>query len=189
MPKPKPVNWQLIENQDETYEFVGELLGKYHNGDKDIGGVNFVLMWRHNVKMDADNYVVLSDITKSSDQARELRPHDVIIGINKDTWSVLDATQRAVVIDSQLERLAVCLDKGGDPKEDDQSRTIYRLRRLEVMDEATLQRRHGMTMQDVQEYIYDQLNTGGAEEGSYVAEQFAEDNIPADEKSFTETAS
>jgi hypothetical protein len=178
MAKPKPVNWQLIENGDELYGFVQDLIDKFHGSDKDIGGVgiNFVLMWRHNVKMDADGYVVLADVTKSSDQNRELRPHDVIIGINKDAWSVLDAQQQSVVIDAQLERIAVCLDKDDNPKEDDRSRTVFRLRRIEVMDEPTLDRRHGMTLKQVQEYIHDQFETGGAEEGSHVAEVLSGDD-------------
>lgn len=177
MPKPKPVNWQIIENDEELYDFVQELIDKYHGGDKDIGGVgiNFVLMWKHNVKQDQDDYIVLADVTKSSDQARELRPHDVVIGINKVAWELLDATQRRVVIDSQLERIAVCLDKNDDPREDDRSRNIFRLRRLEVLDDHTMQRRHQMTIHEVQDFIHDKFNTGDAEEGSYVAEQLAED--------------
>ena len=179
--KPKPVNWQLIENNPELYNFVSTIIEKYHSGDKDIGDVNFVLIWRHNVKMDQDGYVVLATITKSSDQNRELRPHDVIIGINKDAWSIMDEQHQTVVIDAQLERLAVCLDKDGNPKEDDRSRTCYRLRRVEGLDEATLQRRHGMTMKEVQDFIYDKFKTAGAEEGSYVADQLSEDEAPIDE--------
>jgi len=176
MAKPKPVNWQLIEDQ-ELYTFVGELIEKFHGSDKDIGGVglNFVLMWRHNVKMDQDGYVVLADVTKSSDQNRELRPHDVIIGVNKDAWSVMDARQRTVVIDSQLERIAVCLDKDGNPKEDDRGRTLFRLRRVETIDDHTFARRHAHTMREVQEFIHDQFAKAGAEEGSYVAEQLEDD--------------
>lgn len=172
MAKPKPVNWQLI-NDDHLYEFVNDIIERYHGGDKEIGGVglNFVLMWRHNVKMDQDGYLVLADVTKSSDQYRELRPHDIIIGINKDAWSVLDTQQKKVVIDSQLERIAVCLDKDDEPKEDDRGRTVFRLRRVEVIDDQTLNKRHNMNMKEVQDFIYDQFKKAGAEEGSYIAEQ------------------
>lgn len=174
MPKPKPVNWQLIDNDDELYDFVGDLIDKYHGGDRDLEGLNFVVMWKHNVKQDQDGYIVLADVTKSSDQARELRPHDVVIGINKDAWSVLEVDQRRVVIDCQLERIAVCVDKEGDPKEDDRSRRMYRLRRLEVLDDQTMQRRHSMTIHEVQQFVFDKFNTGDAEDGSYVAEQLAQ---------------
>ena len=173
MPKPKLVNWQIIE-ETELYDQVGDLIQQYHGSDRGIEGVNFILMWRLNVKMDQDDYVLLTDITRSPDKMRELRPHDVVIGINKDAWSFLDEAQQAVVLDAQLERIAVCLDKEDNPKEDDRSRTVYRLRRPEVLDEATLQRRHGMTMQNVQEFIRDKFSTGDAEEGSYIAEQLAD---------------
>lgn len=177
--KPKPVNWQLIDDPD-LYDFTQDLIDKYHGGDKDINGVNFVIMWRHNVKQDQDGYILLADVSKSSDKMRELRPHDVVIGINKDAWSLLDDAQKAVVIDCQLERIAVCVDKSGEPKEDDRSRNIYRLRRLEVLDDHTMKRRHGITIHDVQEFVFDKFNVGDAEEGSYVAEQLAEENPRTD---------
>lgn len=168
MAKPKPVNWGIIDDP-ELYNFVNGIIEKFHGGEKGIEGVNFVLMWRYNVKTDQDGYILLSSVSKSSDQVRELRPHDVIIGINKDAWSILDDAQKRVVIDSQLERIAVCVDKQGEPREDDQSRTIYRLRRTEVLDEPTLKRRHGLTLQEVQEFVYNKFEEAGAEEGSYVA--------------------
>lgn len=190
MAKPKPVNWELINanhgvtptiddgGDTNIHNLVQELIDKYHSSVNQIGsdniGLNFVLMWRLNVKMDADGYVVLADVTKSSDQNRELYPHDVIIGINKDAWSVLDVQQRKVVIDAQLERIAVCLDKDDNPKEDDRNRVLFRLRRIEVMDESTLLRRHGKTLKEVQDYIQKQFETGGAEDGSYVAETLSE---------------
>ena len=174
MAKPKPVNWQLIEER-ELYEMTQELITKFHGGkgDHNIEDVNCILMWRHNVKQDQDGYILLADVSKSSDKMRELRPHDVVIGINKDAWSILDEDQKKVVIDSQLERIAICVDKEGEPKEDDQSRFLYRLRRLEVIDDHTMSRRHNMTINDVQQYVFDKFNTGNAEEGSYVAEQLA----------------
>lgn len=169
MTKPKPVNWGIIDDQD-LYEFVNDLIEKYHGGENGIEGVNFVLMWRYNVKTDQDGYILLSSVSKSSDQVRELRPHDIIIGINKTAWHTLDDAQKRVVIDSQLERIAICVDKNGNPREDDQSRTIYRLRRQEVLDESTLKRRHGFTLQEVQEFVYNKLEEAGAEEGSYIAD-------------------
>jgi hypothetical protein len=167
MSKPKPVNWGLIEDSD-LYKMVQDLIEQYHGGEKGIVGVNFVLMWRYNIKIDPDGYVLLASITKSSDQVRELRPHDVIIGINKDAWGVLNDTHKKVVIDSQLERIAVCFDKSDKIKEDDLGRVIYRLRKSQVVDEGTLKRRHGLSLLEVQDYIHSQF-VKEAEEGSYVA--------------------
>lgn len=175
MSKPKPVNWELIEDTD-LYAFVHDLLAKYHRGndEADLTNLSPVLMWRHNLKPDQDGYILLSDITKSSDKARELRPHDVIIGINRDAWEFLDDAQKSVVIDSQLERVAICLDKDGNIKEDDQSRMIYRLRRNEVLDDATMLRRHGKTLSEVRQFVFDKLNEGQVEKNSYVDNQIKE---------------
>lgn len=182
MAKPKPVNWEIIE-EPELYNFVEELISKYHGGDEaSIEGVNYVIMWRHNVKQDQDNYILLADVSKSSDKMRELRPHDVVIGINKDAWSILDEDQKRVVIDSQLERIAVCVDKNDDPKEDDRSRHLYRLRRLEVIDDHTMRRRHNMTIHDVQEFVFCKFNIGDAEEGSYVADRLSDEKAEKTEK-------
>lgn len=172
MSKQKPVNWELIEDND-LYTFVQELVEKYHDGKNSIVGINFVLMWRHNVKIDQDDYLLLADITKSSDKVRELRPHDVIIGINKTAWNLMELHQKEAVIDAQLERIAECLDKEGNQKEDDQGRPLYRLRRPEVIDEQTIQRRHNTTIQAIQEFVIQKIKTAGAESGSYVANALA----------------
>jgi len=163
MAKPKPVNWQLIEDQ-QLYQFVQDIIDKHHSGSKNIQGINFVLMWKHNIRQDKDEYIVLADITKSADKYRELRPHDIIIGINKKAWQFLDENQQAALIDTQLERVAVSLDKEGNPKEDDYARTIYRLKRSEVIDNETISRRHGSNIEEIQEYIRSQIKNGGAEE-------------------------
>ena len=77
LPKPKLVNWGLIEYDDELYEFVNNIIKKYHGGENGIENVSVVLMWKYNVKPDQDGYIVLANITKSSDQVRELRPHEI----------------------------------------------------------------------------------------------------------------
>lgn len=170
MSKPKPVNWQLIENttrQDAgIYELVNNLKTQFHGGDRELSDLNFVLMWKHNIRPDQDGYIVIADVSKSSDKMRELRPHDVIIGINKIAWDLLDENQKKVVIDTQLERVVLCLDKEGNPKEDDKYRRIYRLKRPEVVDSENIVRRHGLTMSQVQDYVFNQLS-GDFDTNSY----------------------
>jgi hypothetical protein len=180
MSKPKPVNWELIEST-ELYTLVSDLISKYHRGqgESDLTSLSFVLMWRHNIKPDRDNYIVLSDVSKSSDKMRELRPHDVVIGINKDAWESMSNSDKCVVIDSQLERVAVCLDKEGNPKEDEQSRIIYRLRRQEALTgladgrahDDTMTRRHGKTLSEVHQSVLDKLFADKIEQNSYVDTQ------------------
>lgn len=172
MSKQKPVNWELISD-NALYTFVQELIEKYHDGKNSIVGINFVLMWRFNVKADQDDYLLLADITKSSDKVRELRPHDVIIGINKTAWDLIGQNQKEAVIDAQLERIAECLDKEGNQKEDEQGRPLYRLRRPEVIDEQTIQRRHNTTIQEIQEFVLQKMKTAGADAGSYIANALA----------------
>lgn len=171
MTKPKLVNWELIEDS-EIYDLVNDLIQKYHSGgETNISNLCYVLMWKHNIKPDQDGFVRLATISKSNDQIRELRPHDVIIGINKYIWEILNDNQKMAVLDSQLERVAVSIDKKTKIiKEDDRGRTIYRLRRPEVLDEQTLTRRHNTTLQAVQEFAYEKLQVAGAEKGSYIAE-------------------
>lgn len=165
----KPVNWRLIEHTEspEIYEFINDIIRKFHGGDSGIEGVNILLMWKYNNKPDQDGYITLASITKSSDQVRELLPHDFIMGINNEVWSTLDVQQRTVVVDSQLERIAICLDNKKDIKEDDRGRTVYRLKKQLAVDEEVIRRRHGMTLNEVQEFAYDKLYQV-AEPGSYV---------------------
>lgn len=180
MSKPKPVNWELIEST-ELYTFVSDLIMRYHRGqdEADLTNLSFVLMWRYNIKPDRDNYILLADVSKSSDKMRELRPHDVVISINKDAWESMSDSDKCVIIDSQLERVAVCLDKEGNPKEDEQSRTIYRLRRQEALTgladgrahDDTMTRRHGKTLAEVHKSVYDKLFGNEIERNSYADTQ------------------
>jgi len=159
MSKPKPVNWEMIDSSSPDngglYDLCETLIRQFHSGEKGIEGVNCFFMWRHNIKPDQDGFVYLADVTKSSDKVRELVPHDFIIGVNKLVWNLLDDKQKSILIDSQLERIAKCVDKDGNPKEDDKARQLYRLRRLEVLDDHTMHRRHAMTLNDVQQFAFD----------------------------------
>lgn len=171
MSKPKPVNWELIDNQsseaNDPYKLLDNIKNKYHSGPNKLNDLNIVLMWRHNVRPDQDGYILIADISKSSDKMRELRPHDVIIGINKAAWRLLSDDQKQVVLDTQLERVVICMDQADNPKEDDRSRLIYRLRRVEVLDDQTMKRRYNMTMSDVHEYVFNRLK-GDFAKNSYV---------------------
>jgi len=179
MSKPKPVNWELIKvNRDSPheclYEFVVQIINQYHDR---LNNLIVVLMWRYNVRPDPDGYMLLADITKSSDKMRELFEHDVVIGINKQAWQLLSDKQKRLLIDTQLERVVVCLDKDGKPKEDDRSRLIYRLKRMEVIDERIMLDRHNTTMDKVHEYVYNKMN-GQFETGSYADKIFGGEGTP-----------
>ena len=171
MTKPKPVNWELINNNDAIgkpiYELTDKLIKQYYSvGTTSLENLGIVIMWRHNVKPDIDGFLLLSDISKSPDKVRELMPHDMVIGVNKMAWDLLNDQQKAVVIDTQLDRVAVCLSKDGEPKEDDKFRLIYRLRRIELADDEKMLKRHGTTMANTQEYILEKM-LGAYEKGSY----------------------
>jgi len=176
MPKPKPVNWELLStaptvnrgDDNSIYDIVSRLIQQYYSGDKSgLSNLGVVIMWRHNVRPDQDGFIPIADISRSSDKMRELMPHDVIIGINKSAWRVLSESQKQLIIDAQLSRVVVCLDKDGNPKEDDRSRIIYRLKRMEVIDDRELSRRHNTSLEKVQEYVSSKIS-GDFSKGSYV---------------------
>lgn len=170
MPKPKPVNWELLNRGDDSsiYDIVGRLIKQYYSGDQSgLSNLGVIVMWRHNVRPDQDGFILIADISRSSDKMRELMPHDVIIGINKSAWRVLSESQQELAIDAQLSRVVVCHDKEGNPKEDDRSRIIYRLKRMEVIDDRELSRRHNTSLEKVQEYVSSKIS-GDFSKGSYV---------------------
>jgi hypothetical protein len=130
-------------------------------------------MWRTNWKINADKWLQQSDIQKSTDKARELREHDFIIGLNKETWSMLDDAQKRCVICYQLDRIAVKLDKNDDPCEDDRSRTVYRLRNDNSFEiEPQMQYRFHTTMKATIEHIVGRLDSA-AEDSSDVSTEIS----------------
>ena len=149
--KPKQVNWQYIDQNEgsEPYVILNDLMATYHG---DIQGAIILLMWRHNWKFDPENYIQLSDISKTADKYRELREHHFVIGLNKEIWEVLDDNQKKAIIDSQLDRIAVAMDKEGNPKEDDRSRIIYRLKRIEASAD-NISRRYNTTLREIIDHI------------------------------------
>ncbi len=172
MPKQKPVNWQLIEDP-KIYNQLQDLINKYHQGKNTINGVNIILMWKYNIKPDQDEYLQLADITKSPDKIRELRPHDIIIGLNKTAWELTTPAQQDTILDTQLERIAISTDKQDNPKEDDQGRTIYRLRKPQTTPNETIQKRHGTTTEEIMHQINQKLTplSQQAQPGSYIHTQ------------------
>lgn len=168
MAKPKQVNWELLysnDNDNAIYQLIYDLISKYHRNR--IENVNCLVMWRHNNKMDKDGYIFIADINKSSDKVRELREHDVIIGINKNVWEMLSLNEKNTVIDTLLERITVSQNKSGEPKEDDRSRVIFRLRKPEVICHDTIRRRHSDSISNIRDKIRDKLNENLPQEGSY----------------------
>lgn len=157
MSKPKPVNWSLISQEDDEYTMLSEILRLYH-GDLTELGVSIVLMWRTGWKIDADKYLVLADISKTADKYRELREHDFIIGLNRDSWGMIDEQQRIAVMDTQVSRIAISTNRDGDPKEDDRSRYIFRLKREQSLNQELLMARHGMTQDDVVDFVVSRID-------------------------------
>jgi len=154
--KPKPVNWSSVDDDSDVYEIMNNLLRMYHS-DLSEKSLVVVPMWRHGWKIDADRYLTLAEISKSPDKYRELREHDLILGVNKIAWSLLDQVQKEVVIGTQLARVAIATDKAGNVKEDDNSRTIFRLKREQSIDSELMIKRYGgvrcVTLTDVIEFV------------------------------------
>lgn len=154
MSKPKPVNWQIIESTSPVSDMILNLMEKYHS---EIEGVVIVPMWRHGLKLDPDGFIMLAEIYKSADKYRELREHDLILGINKQVWDLISDHEKYAVIDSQLERIALVTDKEGNPKEDDRSRQIYRIKKEQVVDNEKIFSRHGCNSQTILDYINEKM--------------------------------
>ncbi len=173
--KQKPVNWCIIgrdnvSDSDGLYEILDTLMEQYH---EDVQGAVIVIMWRYNLKIDADGYIQLADISKTADKYRELQEHDYILGINKDTWSMLDDSEKRTVIDSQLNRIAISADKDGEPREDDRGRIIYRTKKEQVTisdNESVLLRRHGHTITEIQDKVVSKMKWVGGDDKEPVPE-------------------
>ena len=174
--KPKAVNWDLITRETDSYDvykMLDDLMAKFH---QDIQGVIIVIMWRHNLKIDVDGHVQLADISRTADKYRELHEHDFILGLNKDTWSMLDDSEKRTVMDSQLNRIAISTDQDGEPKEDDRSRTVYRTKKEQVTladNESTLTRRHGHSMAEIQNKVASKMKWAEGDDKEPMPEEVA----------------
>jgi hypothetical protein len=152
---PKLAPYKLITRDNEAgrkmYELLDDLVTKHHD---EIINARIVLAWNRSWKPDADGRVYLGKCKKASELDRELAPYDFVIVLRQDFWEspMVKDEQRRALLDHELEHAAVKLDKNGEPCRDASDRVVYRIRKHDIEEFASIVARHGTYKRDLETF-------------------------------------
>jgi hypothetical protein len=132
MAKPKPVNYDVIEDDDkrphEAYRLLGQVRTKWH---PDMEDARIALAWRKRQKADKDGHLVLGRCVKISDLQKEFMPFDFVIVLNREVWEDSEFTKekKLALLDHEMCHATPLLDEStGEHKSDEKERLCYRTR-------------------------------------------------------------
>jgi len=146
--KRKRVTVKLLERKHagkitEPYRIMESLIAKHHSH---LGDAKMAIAWRFGWKADADGRLRLGQAKKGTDLDRALHHYDFVILLNHEAWNQgnLTAAQRQALVDHELCHCQVCHDSDGEAKTDEESRTVYRVRKHDVEEFLDVVSRHGL---------------------------------------------
>lgn len=155
--KKKRVLVRLIERDLEK----GEIAHPYRVLDKMVDdnhghlkSAKIALAWRYGWKTDPDGRLKLGQARKASELDREMHCYDFVILLNHEAWNAAEFSEKqmAALIDHELCHCEVAKDEQGEVKEDEQGRTIWRIRKHDVEEFTEIVSRHGLWKGDLEKF-------------------------------------
>lgn len=145
--KRKKVTVKLLERKHagkitEAYRIMDDLIDKHHNH---LADAKIAIAWRFGWNQDADGRLRLGQAKKGSDLDRELHHFDFVILLNHEAWNKggLKQEQKLALVDHELCHCEVSMDVDGEPKVDEEGRTVYRVRKHDIEEFLDVVNRHG----------------------------------------------
>lgn len=134
------------------YRIMRELIEQHH---KHLAEAKIAIAWRFGKKADADGRMWLGAAKKGSDLDRALHEYDFVILLNHEVWnsSQFKEAQMYALMDHELCHCAVANDTDGNPKKDEQGRTVYRTRKHDLEEFQEVYARHGAWAKDIQAFL------------------------------------
>lgn len=150
-PKPKAVNYSMIDRSKPEWKLLDKLVRKHH---QHLIDARIALAWRYALKKDADRLLVLGKCVKASDLSRELVDWDFVILLNYEVWTSPEFGdhQKEALLDHELCHAQISKNKDGTAKEDDRGRRVYRVRKHDIEEFTEIVTRHGTYKRDLEEF-------------------------------------
>ena len=126
----------------EAYWIMEKLVTDHHSHLKDA---KIAIAWRFGWSQDADGRLRLGQAKKGSDLDRELHHFDFVLLFNHEAWNKggLKQGQKVALVDHELCHCEVSVDTDGEPKVDEEGRTVYRVRKHDIEEFLDVVNRHG----------------------------------------------
>lgn len=140
MAKERKLKVDLIERTDaaggmsEPYRILFDLLRNADSGHEELLELNFYMVWKIDVKEDADNNVLSGEIKFLDPVSRIKTNDDVQITLNHDWWVHPNTTleQKQYCIDDLLSQIRLQVDEEGEYVRDQKGRAQLRKRKHPV---------------------------------------------------------
>jgi len=152
----KKVNVKLLERKHagqvtEPYRIMEEIIEAHH---KHLIDAKIAIAWRFGWKANTDGHVTLGQAKKGSDLDREMHDHDFVILLNHEAWNgSLNPDQKRALMDHELCHAEISKDQNGEPKIDENKRTVYRIRKHDIEEFREIVARHGCYKEDLEAFV------------------------------------
>ena len=160
--KKKAVSVKILEREHAgrtttAYKLLDDLVEDHHDHLTDA---KIAIAWRFGWKPDVDGRLRLCGVKKGGDLDREMHGYDFVILLNHEAWneSGFREEQMRALIDHALCRCEVSKDSAGEPRIDENNRTVYRLRQPDVQEFSEIVARHGLWTTDLERFAQTILN-------------------------------
>jgi putative metallopeptidase len=149
--KPKPVNYDLIPDNNEAYKLLDTVRDKWH---EDMYGAKIALAYRKRLKRDKDGFLMLGRCVKVSDLQKEFIPFDFIIVLNREVWTDIsfDKKRKLALLDHEMCHASLSLDRDLERTTDEKGRTVYRTRRHDIEEFRSVVEHHGCYKADLEKF-------------------------------------
>jgi putative metallopeptidase len=152
--KAKRVTYRFIPPDSDggrpLYALLSELVEAHH---QEILDARIALAWHLGWKPDVDGRVTLGQCKRVGDLDREISDqYDFVIILREAFWADPHVTdlQRRALLDHELSHASVKYDEKGNPMIDERGRTVYRVRRHDLEEFASIAERYGVWKKDLE---------------------------------------
>ena len=154
MAKLKKVSYRLIPDDAEhahMHRLLNELIIEHHAHLKDA---RIALAWHKGWTADKDGRVTLGKCKRATDLDRQLAKFDFVIILNREFWTHPDVTevQRRALVDHELYHAEIARDDASEPIEDETGRIVYRIRKHDIEEFASIVERYGCYKHDLENF-------------------------------------
>ena len=138
-------------NRRDLYKILDKLVGNFHSH---LAEAAIALAWKRGWSENADGQVKLGQCKKGSDLDKTMHGFDFVILLNEG-WVNDKATTRPQIealIDHELCHASIAVGADGEPKEYEDGKPVYRVRRHDIEEFAEIVERHGMYKRDLERF-------------------------------------
>ncbi len=163
--KRKKVTVKLLERSHagkttEPYRLMDQFINsKESTRHAHLKDAKIAIAWRFGWSQDADGRIKLGQVKKGSDLDREMHQHDFVILLNHEVWNRgFDAKCKLARMEHELCHCAVTADTNGEPKTDEQGRTVWRIRKHDIEEFPEVVANHGLYSDELEKFAQAAMN-------------------------------